>query len=343
MLFQCYQKEELCFYWRIKKISFFIIIVILISMARQVFYNDINISLLTGILYVALPILDVFFIVNTSSEEEIKRYLYIIFYRMILLFILTNISNLSLSNILMINWGDSQSSMFESSMAHDFMFMVVVFKYLKKNKLSFISMIFCILCFKRFAFLCAVVFYFFYNFIFKKEEVSKRLITVVKIIFILIPFITLFVVSDTGQEIFYNLFGIPLNQFTTGRTFYINLVLKNMNYYNGYGSTHYYLSNIYGDTYVTSIHCDLLRIYLECGILAVIICVNNWFSIIKKKRVLFYLMVYAFIEMFVSHFLEGMGIWMILYLFIYLVLYGKGEKSNETTNNRKRSYARSLN
>lgn len=322
------KKKKYTFVPETKKLLFFIIYVIFVSFIRQVYYRDVNISLFSGLLYVILPIVVVFFVVNTSEKDEVKRYLYIIFFRMIFLFLLTNYNNLSLTNFLMINWGDSQSSLFESSMAHEFMFMVVVFKYLKKDIYAFISMIFCILCFKRLAFLCAVSFYFFYDFIFKKEEVSKRVILVVKFLFILTPFITLFIVSKEGQELFYNLFKIPLNQFTTGRTYYINLVLSNMQYYNGYGSTHNYLLNIYGDTYVTSIHCDLLRLFLECGFLSVFICVNSWFNIIRRKRVLFYLMSYAFLEMFVSHFLEGMGIWMIFYLFIYLVLYeGKSEKS----------------
>ena len=188
------KKKSFKFTKELKSILFFIIMVLIISLGRQIYYKDIRISQLTGLLYVLLPIIDVFLIVNTSSKDEIEEYFYIIFLKLVLLFIFSNFKNFSLSNILMINWSDSDSSVFESSIAHDFMFMVVVFKYLKKNKLSFISMILCILCFKRFALICSIIFYFFFDIIFKKETVSKRIILLTKIIFILMPFFTLFIV-----------------------------------------------------------------------------------------------------------------------------------------------------
>ena len=318
--FDLIYKKRFVFVEELKLILIPIIVMIIISFGKQVAYSDYSISRMANILYLILPAIDAFAITNTTKDEsELKEYIYIMFARMVLLFILANQGNFTLSALQAITFSDSNSSVFESSMAHELFFMVIVFKYLKKEKLAIISGLLCMLCFKRLSFILSLGVLLFYNRIPKDKEVKKGLLNIAKIAFIVSPLFILFLVSDKGASWFVRTFGIDLNVFTTGRMYYINLVKARMSYFAGYGSTHEFLAKVYRDDYVTSIHCDVLRITWECTIVSLIIYVNNMLSLVKKHYILFFMMLYCLIECVISHFMEGMTTWLLVYIFIYLV------------------------
>lgn len=321
------QKRSFKFFKEFVLVLIPITFMVLITLAKQIYYFDYNLGQTVGILYVILPIVDAFCIINVTSREDLMDYIYIIFFRMILLFVLQNLANFNIQTIMSINWFDSDSSVFESSMAHDFLFITIIFKYLKKQKWAILSTVLCILCFKRLSFILCIFVLFFYDYIPSTKACNVKLLWLSKIFFIIAPLILIYLVSDDGQALFYQIFNMDLNVFTTGRVYYINLVKDNLPYINGYGATNNYLANLYKDQYVQDIHCDLLRLTWECSIVSVILYTNNMFEIIKKHYVLYFMMMYCFVEMFVSHFIEGMSIWLIFYLFIYMVNYdfSKGE------------------
>lgn len=318
--FDLLQKRKYRYVKEIKLIIVPIIVMILISFVKQVYYNDLSLSRLSNILYIILPAIDAFAIINTAKDKkELEEYVYIMFIRMVMLFLLQNWGNFTVNALRAITFSNSDSSVFESSMAHELFFMVIVFKYLKKDKYAIISAILCMLCFKRLSFLLSIVVLVFYNRIPKDKPVNKILLRCMKVFFILTPFVILFLVSDSGRLMFSRVFGLDINVFTTGRVYYINLVKSHMPYFAGYGSTHEYLAKVYRDDYVTSIHCDVVRIMWECSLVSLIVYINNMIELVKKNYVLFFIMMYCLLECVVSHFMEGMTSWLLIYIFIYLV------------------------
>ena len=326
----------------IKLIIVPIIVMIIISFVKQAYYNDFSLSRMTSILYLILPAIDAFAIINTAKDKkELEEYIYIMFFRMILLFLLQNRGNFTLNALMAITFSNSDSSVFESSMAHELFFMMIVFKYLKKDKLAILSAIVCMLCFKRLSFLLSLVVLIFYRRIPEKKAVNKIILSCAKVLFVISPFLILFLVSNSGISWVSITFGLDLNVFSTGRVYYINLVQRNMQYFLGYGATHEYLAHIYRDDYVTSIHCDVVRIMWECSIVSLIVYVNNMIELVKKNYVLFFIMMYSLLECVISHFMEGMTTWLLIYIFIYLVnsdqIVNEAETEQNHVNRRKTS------
>lgn len=313
------KKKKFRFLKETKLVLFTVVVFFLISIVKQIYYQDLNFIMMSGLLYVVLSILDAFFVINSSKNDELYTYLFIIFIRLVLLFFISNAGNINLKTIMLISWRDTKSSVFESGMAHEWLFMVLIFKYMRKNKLAIVSAIFCMLCFKRLSFILCILALFLYRFIPEHKAVNKKIIILSKVLFILSPLFVSLLVSPEGQRWFYNLFHITLNQFTTGREYYINLVTSRMDYYNGYGSTGYFLKVIYGDQYVQSIHCDLLRITLECTIISTIVYVNNMIEVSKRSYLTFFMMLYCLFESVISHCIEGFTLYFTLYIFIYIV------------------------
>lgn len=339
-LFDVIPKRKYRFLNEIKLIMIPIIVMIGISLIKQVYYNDFSLSRMTNILYLVLPAVDAFAIVNTVKDrEELKEFVYIMFIRMGVLFLLQNWGNFSLNALRTITFRDSSSSVFESSMAHELFFMVIIFKYLNKNKLAIISGILCMLCFKRLSFLLTLLVLIFYDRIPQNKDVKKWIIVFAKGFFIVSPLIIIFLVSKTGSTWFLNTFGVDLNVFSTGRMFYINLVHSRMDHIAGYGATHEFLAKVIGDQYVTSIHCDVVRITWECTIISLILYINNMIELVKKNYVLFFMMMYCLFECVISHFMEGMTAWLLIYIFVYIVKTDK-EPSNVGMRARNVKYSR---
>jgi len=313
-------KKSFKFVHELKIILFPILIMIIISFVKQVYYADYSIQRMANILYLILPAIDAFAIINSyKNEKELENYIMIMFARMVLLFVIQNYDKITINALQAITFSDSESSVFESSMAHELFFMIIVFKYLQRNKLAILSALLCMLCFKRLSFLLSIVVLIFYKRIPQNVEVKKWMVIFAKVFFIISPLFILWLISDTGSLWFSNTFGIDLNVFSTGRMFYINLVNHRMSYCAGYGATHEFLANVLRDNYVTSIHCDVVRIVWECTVVSLAVYVNNVINLARKHYVTFIIIVYCLIECVVSHFMEGMTSWLLIYIFIHMV------------------------
>ena len=317
---------------------------IIISLVIQLFNNDIKMYLWSAILYNIIPILLSFFLINTVKKEECIKYFYIFFLRTASNFILGNLNNFTLNNILAINWNDSHSSVFESALAHEFLILEIIFLYLKKNKISFISMFFCMLSFKRISFILAASIYLGYWLLRKNEKIKsnikiflekspqKKYIYSCILIMILLPFILNWMVSNDGLSYFSSK-GINLNKFTTGRVDLVRQVKNNMPYYNGYGSTDNYLKKHPNRMYsnLGSMHCDLLKLYYEVTELGVMIYIINTVKIFGKKNITFLMLMYLLLEVVSSHFIDQIGVWNMFFFFTAYV-YSKDKEAVYKTN-----------
>lgn len=335
-LHNLFNKKELKFYKEFKSILLIIISLFIISVLKQIYFMDFSFSRMNGLLNMFFSIFIAFLIINSTDENnKIDKYFYVILLRLIGLFLLQFHDILTLSNILSINFNDSLSSQFETSMAHDFLLLLFVFKMYKKKVLSIICVIFTLLSFKRLSFLLAVLLYFCFKFI-PKKPVNKWIVFATKLFMLISPFVILFFyTTNVGNSMFYDIFKTNIYDFTTSRSLILTRVVNGMDYFAGFGAIGEWTTKQFG---LLGSHCDLVRIYLECSVIGLFILVNNMFNVAKKNYYSFFAMTYCFLELVLSMLIEVMPTWQLLYLLIYLSeskLIEEGEVSNENICNNK--------
>ena len=320
------------FFWHEFLRAMLIVAVFLsISLCIQIYHGGVQGFLFTELLYNLIPPAVAFFWINTSRKEERYTYFVIFLLRNVLYFFVANMGKLSLSNILSISWGNSKSSIFETPYAHDFFFLEIIFFYFKKKKLALLCMILCMINFKRISFILSVfVFIFcmlleyskkFQLFFSKFKHVDIRVRCIVLLIMCIMPFLIDLAISDAGLAFFNENFGIDLDDFTTGRVGVIRYTIKNIGFFNGYGSSDNFLRNSINPTYrlLGSMHCDVLRIYLETTMIGVFVYFKELIEIAKKSWLIFGMLMYLFMELLFSHFIDVLGVWTMFFMFTAMV------------------------
>lgn len=316
---------------------FIVISFLSISLIIQARHGNFKTYLFSELLYNIIPPTLAFFWINTTQKDDLKKYFYIFLIRTILYFFLINGSNLNIQNIISINWKDSSSSIFEVPLAHDFLFLEIIFLYMKKPRIAAICMVLCILSFKRISFILSLLFFILYILFGKKTfgeknkniEVSKKTRVFVFIIMCITPFLLNWIISDSGIS-YFGTKGIDLNKFTSGRVTLIQFVNSHIGYYNGYGSSNNFLRTI--GFKAGSMHCDILRLYYEVTMVGLGIFAYEMIKISKRKKIIFIMLIYIFMELFSSHFLDALSVWNLFFMFAAFV-YSKDENTIEYNNN----------
>lgn len=327
------------FFWpEFRKAMFIVIAFIVISTIIQLFHGDIKGYLYTELLFNIIPPVLAFFWINTTYSYERYTYFVLIFLRNFGYFLIANISNFTINNILRISLNDSGSSIFEIPYAHDFLFSEIIFLYFGKRKMAFLSMILCMLCFKRISFVLSIAIFvsyilitntgllkkFFINWI----SVKRGIRNIILICMCISPFIIKWIVSDAGMNFFQTKLDLNLNKFTSGRVGIINHITANIGSFNGYGSSDYFLTTnkIADFRKIGSMHCDILKLYFETTLLGVFIYVYEMLEIAKKNWIIFLMLMYIFMELICSHFLDALGVWNMFFMFTAMVY---AERQNE--------------
>lgn len=330
-------KKEDCFWHEFLRAMLIVVVFFFISVCIQLYHGGIKGFLFSELLYNIIPPAVAFFWINTSYKEERYTYFFVFLLRNVLYFVIANIGNFSLSNILAISWGDSKSSIFETPYAHDFFFLEIMFFYFKKKKLAVLCMLLCMLNFKRISFilsLCVCVFCLLleYNkkfrcFFERFKSVKRKLRYILLVVLCIMPFAIDLAISDAGLEFFKNVMGIDLDEFTTGRVGVIRYTIKSIGFFNGYGSSDNFLKNSINPTYqvLGSMHCDILRIYLETTMLGVIVYFKEMMEIAKKSWIIFGMLMYLFMELIFSHFINALGVWTMFFMFASMIYTEKKE------------------
>jgi hypothetical protein len=305
------------FYYETKNVFIAITTIWIISTIIQLINLDVEMYLYSSLMYLVLPVVTAYLWANTTNDDERIYYFYILLLKNIIHFLLLFYSTLSMSTIRSISWNNSFSSAFESSMAHDFLFLTVIFMYYNKKAFAIISAALCMLSFKRLSFILVIAVIVFYRFIPKNRIVGKRLLNITKVCFCVAPLFILYMLSDSGQSEFYNLFGITLDEFTSGRVQIINMVLDNIKTFNGFGTTIAFFQNSASPwlNQLGGMHCDLLRLYLEVTLVGEVIFINLYFNAAKKSFIVYFMMLYLFLELLTSHMLQNLSVWVIFFMF----------------------------
>ncbi|NSJ25987.1 O-antigen ligase family protein [Blautia glucerasea] len=282
--------------------------------------NGFNSYAINEAVYYYTPLIFIIVYSQISEEQDIETILNYLFVLYVIVFLKNFAGQLTLANLKSISFANSYSP-FESELAFVFLIFECFYLYMGKRKNAIISLILCILSFKRISMLAAIVFFIFSKWIVIKKAVNKKIVIVTTVVFVLLPVLTCLMLNDTLEAWFYQTFHVTLNEITLTRSSRIEAVINSGQIKYGLGSvTTYltkYLNALHGSNFSNrNLHNDLVKIYLECGILGSIVFTYIYMKAASVSRMLFVMMCYIFFECYFNH-LFGAGstdIWILIYL-----------------------------
>ena len=328
-----------------------VLVFFIVSVLVQVCNMDFNFYIITELLYNVIPPVLTFFWINSTEKKSCYKYFLVFFLRNILYFVLANRDNFTIANITGISWSDSKSSVFELVLAHDFLFLELILLYFKKEKLAICSLFLCLLCFKRLSFICAflvLIVYYIFKLVKKRKkhlkildiEIPKFIVIGLALVFSIAPVVLQWMVSDEGIQFFKEM-GINLNKFSTGRVGVINYVVNNIEYFNGYGSSDYFMEHSTKGSFARlgSMHCDTLKLFYEVTEIGVIVFFYEMLKISKKNIIVFIMMLYILLEVTISHFLDQLSVWNMFFMFTaYIYSYSTNESESDFVEKKRKLF-----
>ncbi|MEI3239691.1 O-antigen ligase family protein [Hominifimenecus microfluidus] len=282
--------------------------------------NGFNSYAINEAVYYYTPLIFIIVYSQISEEQDVETILNYLFVLYVIVFLKNFAGQLTLANLKSISFANSYSP-FESELAFVFLIFECFYLYMGKRKNAIISLILCILSFKRISMLAAIAFFIFSKWIVVKKAVNKKIVIVTTVVFVLLPVLTCLMLNDTFEAWFYQTFHVTLNEITLTRSSRIEAVINSGQIKYGLGSvTTYltkYLNALHGSNFSNrNLHNDLVKIYLECGILGSIVFTYIYMKAASVSRMLFVMMCYIFFECYFNH-LFGAGstdIWILIYL-----------------------------
>ena len=282
--------------------------------------NGFNSYAINEAVYYYTPLIFIIVYSQISEEQDVETILNYLFVLYVIVFLKNFAGQLTLANLKSISFANSYSP-FESELAFVFLIFECFYLYMGKRKNAIISLILCILSFKRISMLAAIAFFIFSKWIVVKKAVNKKIVIVTTVVFVLLPVLTCLMLNDTFEAWFYQTFHVTLNEITLTRSSRIDAVINSGQIKYGLGSvTTYltkYLNALHGSNFSNrNLHNDLVKIYLECGILGSIVFTYIYMKAASVSRMLFVMMCYIFFECYFNH-LFGAGstdIWILIYL-----------------------------
>ena len=302
--------------------------------------NGFNSYAINESVYYYTPLIFIIVYSQISNKQNIKNILNYLFVLYVIVFFKNFMGQLTLTNIRSISFTNSYSP-FESELAFVFLIFECFYLYIEKRKNAIISLILCILSFKRICMLVAIVLFVLSKWLIQKKPVSRKMVVAAVIFFVLLPILTCAMLNDTFEAWFYQTFHITLYEVTLSRSSRIETVINSGQIKYGLGSvTTYltkYLNAMHGSNFVSrSMHNDLIQIYLECGVIGSIIFTYVYIKSASANRISFILMCYVFFECYFNH-LFGAGcthIWILLYLMMLIAdITDRNDGGKNGTNN----------
>ena len=324
-----------------KEILLMSVAFLMISIYQMVRNDTFNIVPFVGVFRLLIPLVGAFYSINIFRLEDITRILKAIlcisFAAYILDLLLTRrfgidaFFRLTLSGF---NDVSTESDMFSPlSMG----LCIYLCANERKNKWKLLSLIFVIMTNKRIMILYAFILFFLGQYLLK-NTVKKRLVIVTAIGTVIVTAIyiqmNLQIIDDT---IIRKLFNVNLDSFGMGRAWlYRNIY--NSNYksagFQTLNSTKFVLRGA---------EMDFPNMYLEMGILAVLVCVYTIFKLIRANAYNYIIVTFVMAEMATSHFIDITYFWIFFYLTIMEINknqkisiredYESGEKNEWTGKN----------
>lgn len=309
--------------WFLYEFKFFLINIVILTVISlvAVVFNGNKSDIINEVLYFLVPLIFSFCMINVK-EGNVYKCIDLFYGIVIFGFLLIYREKFTIKSFLSINFINSYSP-FEGEIAFLAILLVIYYRWIGNKKRTIISLIICILSFKRITILLAIAFMLYMNNI-KRGKVSIRKKFFAITILILVPVFMNAICSDSFSNYFYLKTGMNFDLFVKGRFSAMNVAFDKYRMGGGLGSVRLFLSEYFRGYYNTQVrtydlHCDMVRFYLECTILGSFSLLFMYYKC-ARTNICFFFITYIFIESCVNHMFGGGRtlFWIIAYMMIYL-------------------------
>lgn len=309
------KRRKLIFSLQIKKILLIAAAFLALSAVQIILTGKYTRLTIVGIIRIIYPAFVAFSLLNFATKKQLNKLMKRVLFVSLLTYVIEVRNMISISNIMRINFLTSYSPFESAYSAGTALTLFFYFYYKERFSLySIVSLIFVIGTFKRWS-IVFCVFLILISFILDEDKMNTRLprkwLAASKILFIVIPLVYYYLITDgtfiariTGQE--------TLN-FTMGRSAY----LKTLSY-SGFRSYGY---NSIVDFLGYSLEMELISIFIELGILGLVIFVWLFWDIAGNKVYSNILMLQVFVNFVTSHSLGNTYAWVLRYLLFGYIVY----------------------
>lgn len=289
------RKDGYRYYYYLLVFYSFVIIVLLL---KEMVQADLSARFIPNAVFILSPLLFFIFIQPFYDKKQNASYVKLILYACILMFFVSEGSDLLLVIKEANFFGALLSSEFptESNLAYVFGFLFLYFileEYPIRYKL--IAFIFLLLCFKRVVLGATLASIFVYALIsFLKVNVSKRriwlVLTALGINLLFVQF-TILIVDGVYDQLVYENTGLSLDRLLMGRKTLYSLAFEGIGNFSWFGAGLGSVDDVINDFYGIHInlHSEVLRNYLEFGVVFFVLWIVVLFyqSIFSLKSIVF--------------------------------------------------------
>lgn len=299
------KKNKFEFLSETKNILFVLCTFLIISLFEILITRSFTMLTIDGLLYIFLGIIYAFLFINTTKPVELYWTLAMVLVSSFVLYAIeVGFENFSFDVFFQSSFVDSKSSLESSYSAGVALALCSYFCINRKNMfVTIVSLVFCIITFKRILILSGIIL-FFVPLIIKKQKKPSKFIVNFTILFFIIATILYTILILKPGIISYD----DMVKFTVGRSDILNNLIINKYQPFGYSSSTAFLRNI---------EMDLVRILIEMTPIGLIIFVVCYFNIAKSNWYSFIFMVCIFLNLLFSHSLGTCFTWAIYFITIY--------------------------
>ncbi len=312
-----YKKEKRIYSKELLNVIVVVATIVTISLIMIVISGKFYSSFIEKTIKLILPIVYVYLLLNIMDFKDIYKCMcgaLILSFAGYILEI--GIDKFNINNILKIDFIHSYSPFESNFSAGTSIAMCAFFMYYRDNKVfKYLSLIFAILTFKRMAVIFALLLLFLPRFIDVNKDLKRKYKNTIKVVFILLTLIYLWLLEPQASSLFQKIFGESQSSMTMGRSDFLQKLL-NMNFLSsGFGS----IANILGK----GLEMDLISIYLETTIIGLVVFVNGYWNCAGNKVYTFVYMMFQFLNLLTSHSLSNSFNWILAFLIIGCISYKK--------------------
>lgn len=321
--------NSLVFTKELNKILFVIVIFLFISLCISLVTGNFTYNTITELLKLAIPVIYAFLILNTLKFKDIYNCMvFVLIFALVGYILELGIQTFTISNIKLISYADSYSPFESHYSASISISLCAFFMYFREKPLfKYISLIFVLLTFKRLSVIFAILLFILPKFLNPDAKVGRKINFIFKLYFIFMIFSYYLILQPDFSILFEQFFNSNTDDFTMGRSAFLQTILDSGYSSYGFGSTTDFLGK--------SMEMDLIKIYIELSIIGLIFFVNNYWDISGRHLYCFVFLLYVLVNLLTSHSLTSSFSWILIYIIIGTILYKREHDNTFFTYKRK--------
>ena len=320
-LFYVYIKtseKKLIFEKDLKLFLIFVLVLVIISLLYSIACGKISFRFVQEILFLVFPFLYSFLAINIVTDKELDKNMKISF---IISFIFYLISlkldfNMIIKNLFLVSWENSTSALESNIFCGYSLSYCMYFLYYDKSKIfKYLSLLFVFMTFKR-PFILIALFMFIYSFFKSKNKlVNEKNVVVFTLLVFLLAFGYFQLMQPENVIKINNKYDINISKLTSTRSDRLRELYTSSFESYGFGSsTEYMFDYLYG-----TLEMDFVKMFIEVGIIPVIILIYTYLSISRYTRYTFGIMLFQLLNLIVTSSLTSCFAWMLIFLTIFRI------------------------